>query len=365
MSRTSDTQTSSTSGYWSASSHSTVRSWSGEIVEPTERQELDLLASETLSLSDDDCASTATPTFSDKSEAPQAVAARNSGALSVEDIAKQLDFGSVTVLAQVGSHDATPHQTDALAACGESVSENLACSTAKDEAAASQTLITLCPDGSDSDSSSSIRVLQSTAASARPSCKRRAALESDSESEQVSARHQKAITQLLPQVPSSSVYNFEVSDSEHTSDADTPVSSGSCSPLEVSTAKPASCQPEKGAALIVLDSSEDDNATPWRRHSYLLCSSDSDEELSTAHKENLSPNQLALRLHSLHIRPTHTCVKPPKPPSTAHRPRVPQSLPPKAKHAVLVPSSPAPSKALPLATFKKQREGLAYEMFRE
>lgn len=79
MSRTSDTQTSSTSGYWSASSHSTVRSWSGEIVEPTERQELDLLASETLSLSDDDCASTATPTFSDKSEAPQAVAARNSG----------------------------------------------------------------------------------------------------------------------------------------------------------------------------------------------------------------------------------------------------------------------------------------------
>lgn len=78
MSRTSDTHTSG-SDYWSASGHSTVRSWSGAFVEPTERQELDLLASETLSQSDDDCASTATPTFSDKSEAPQAVAARNSG----------------------------------------------------------------------------------------------------------------------------------------------------------------------------------------------------------------------------------------------------------------------------------------------
>ena len=177
------------------------------------------------------------------------------------------------MLAQVSNHESTHHQTDAVAASGESIPEDRECLTPKVKAAASQTVITLCSEDSDSDSSSSQRVLQSTAASARPSCRRRAALDSDSESEQVSAHRQKANTQLLPQVPSTSVYTFDVSDSEESNDADTPVAAtGTHSSLEASPAHAASCQPEQAASVIVLDSSEEGNALSRRRHSYLLCS---------------------------------------------------------------------------------------------
>ena len=97
-----------------------------------------------------------------------------------------------------------------------------------------------------------------------------------------------------------------------------------------------------------------------------FCSSDSDEELSASHKENLSPTQLATRLQSLHIRPPRTSVKPLQPPSKGvHWPKAPQSLPPKAKHTQLPPSSPSISKAQSLARFKREREGLAYQLFQE
>lgn len=298
MSQTSDTHVSSLGDYWSASDHSSVQSWSSENVKPTEERELELLASETLSLSDDDCGSTATPTFSDECEAPQAVAAtgnsgrwgcvthsvvptaspncsRHIGLLSeiakVEDVAKQLDFGSVTVLAQLGSHDATHHQTDAAAACGRSVLEDVESCTSKLKAAASQTLITLCSEDSDSDSSTSQLALQVNAASARPSSRRRAALDSDSESEELS-RHCVNGATLPPQMPSTSVYNFDVSDSADTSDADIPdTDTGLRSPLEAPAPVRAGYQPEQGRSVIVLDSSEDDNAASCRPHSYLLC----------------------------------------------------------------------------------------------
>lgn len=82
MARTSDSRESSVSDYWSASDHSNTtgsdsfKSWSSSAaVKSTDQPELDLLASETLSLSDEDCASNITPTFSEKSEAPQAAGA--------------------------------------------------------------------------------------------------------------------------------------------------------------------------------------------------------------------------------------------------------------------------------------------------
>lgn len=78
MSRTSPTSDSRGSDFWSASDHTVETSGSFKSGSSnaawfsTDQPELDLLASETLSLSDEDCASNATPTFSDNSEAPQA-----------------------------------------------------------------------------------------------------------------------------------------------------------------------------------------------------------------------------------------------------------------------------------------------------
>lgn len=109
------------------------------------------------------------------------------------------------------------------------------------------------------------------------------------------------------------------------------------------------------------------NASSTQPLKFLLanCSSDSDEEVFTSRKENSSPDQLAKRLQSLHIKPPHTSVKPPQPPNRAHWPKVPKSLPPKAKHSLLPPSSPLASKAQSLASFKREREGLAYQLFQE
>lgn len=60
----------------SASDHSdTTGSGSFKSCSSRDLPELNLLASEALSLSEEDCTSNATPTFSDKSEAPQAAAA--------------------------------------------------------------------------------------------------------------------------------------------------------------------------------------------------------------------------------------------------------------------------------------------------
>ena len=110
------------------------------------------------------------------------------------------------------------------------------------------------------------------------------------------------------------------------------------------------------------------NARSTGRHTFLLaiCSIDSDEEPSTSHDENLSPNQLATRLQSLHIRPSHTAVKPTQPPNRGPpRPRIPQSLPPKAKHTLLPSPSLSVGKTQSLASFKREREGLAYQLFHE
>lgn len=78
MLRTSKSSESSGSDFWSASDHTVESSdsfksgFSGAASLSTDQPELDLLASEILSVSEEDCASDATPTFSDTSEAPQA-----------------------------------------------------------------------------------------------------------------------------------------------------------------------------------------------------------------------------------------------------------------------------------------------------
>lgn len=194
----------------------------------------------------------------------------------VEDVAKQLDFGSVTVLAQSGNQQDCHHHADAAAACARQVTQDPACCislTAVVEGAASQSQVTPYCEDSDSDNSSSHRVFQPTAASVRPSCRRRAALDSDSESEQVASQCQRGATQLIP-APLTSVYSFDVSDYEHDSDIDT-LGADSSLPLEASPSNATVHQHHKGASdpsVIVLDSSDDEaNVTSCRRNSYLLC----------------------------------------------------------------------------------------------
>lgn len=299
MSRTSPSSDSGGSDFWSASDQTAEtsgsfksRSSSAALIS-TDQPELDLLASEILSLSDEDCASDVTPTFSDNSEAPQAAAALSvSGWWSweahclvadaasklpchagpqdtgkVEDIAKQLDFGSASTLIQVGNQQESPDQADAAAACGTNLTQDLECyvsPTPEDAATASQSQFALCCEELDSDSnssSSSHHVLQSTAASARPSCRRRAALDSDSDSEQVSTQYQEGGTQLLTQVPSTSVYSFDVSDSDDASDADSP-RAGPSLPFEASLTSAAVHQHKQGVPdqnVIVLSSSEEED----------------------------------------------------------------------------------------------------------
>ena len=82
MAKSSDSYKSSVSDYLSASDHSNTtgsgsfKSWfSSAVVNSIDQSELDLLASETLSFSDEDCASDVTPTFSDKSGVPHAATA--------------------------------------------------------------------------------------------------------------------------------------------------------------------------------------------------------------------------------------------------------------------------------------------------
>ena len=125
----------------------------------------------------------------------------------------------------------------------------------------------------DSDSSSSHHLLQSTAASARPSCRRRAALDSDSDPEQVPTQCQEGMAQLLTQGPSTSVYTFDVSDSDHASDADTP-QAGPSLQLESFPSNAAACQRGKrisDCSVIVLDSSDEEELASCRRRDHLPC----------------------------------------------------------------------------------------------
>ena len=199
----------------------------------------------------------------------------------IEDIAKQLDFGSVTVLARLSNQQESQHQADAAAAYGRAYTEDLECirPTSKDAAAPSQSQLTLYCEESDRDSdsgssSSSHQVLQSTAASARPSCRRRAALDSDSDSEQVCTQRQEGLAQLPAQGPSTGVYTFDVSDSDHASDQDTPRASPRL-PLEALPSRAAACQRENSVSdcsVIVLDSSEEEeHGASCHRYNYLLC----------------------------------------------------------------------------------------------
>ena len=78
MARTSDSHGSlgSASDHSNTTSSGSFKSCSSSaVVKSVDQTEFDLLASETLSLSDEDSASNITPTFSDKSEAPQPAAA--------------------------------------------------------------------------------------------------------------------------------------------------------------------------------------------------------------------------------------------------------------------------------------------------
>lgn len=118
-------------------------------------------------------------------------------------------------------------------------------------------------EGSESTSSSNDGVLQSTAASARPSCRRRAALDSDSETEQTPGQSQQEGSY---QLPCTSAYDFDVPSSGHRSIADAP--QGNAAPSTVAADKrPLSSN------VIVLESSDEENKmmTSCSRNSYLLC----------------------------------------------------------------------------------------------
>ena len=184
----------------------------------------------------------------------------------------------MTVLAKLSNQQEFPCQADAAVAYRRAYTEDLECHirpTSEDAAAPSQSQVTLYCEESDSDSSNSgHQVLQSTAASARPSCRRRAALDSDSDSEQVPTQCQEGLAQLCTQGPSISVYTFDVSDSDHASDADTPPA-GPSLPLETLLSDAAASRQENRVCdgnVIVLDSSdEEEYGASSRQYSYLAC----------------------------------------------------------------------------------------------
>ena len=180
----------------------------------------------------------------------------------------------MAVLAQLSNRQEPSHEANTADACDNALTQNLdRCirPTSEDASTDSQRHVTLYCEESDNDSSSSDQFLQSTAASARPSCRRRAALDSDSDSEQVHTECQGGVAQLPTQGQNPSVYTFDLSDSDH---ADTP-EVGPSFPLEALLLNGAACQRKKSVSdhnVIVLDSSdEEEDIVSCRRHNHLLC----------------------------------------------------------------------------------------------
>ena len=230
---------SSGSDFWSASDHSSLtdsfRSWpSSEAESPAGLIEVDLIASETLSTSDGDTvASTATPTFSDLADASQGVAPPESGLCTLglllrsadvlaprccpvqpsawlvgeprvdgEEIAKQLDFG--------------PGLSNAEG-CSSSSSRPVAVADVNCVAISTEVCsLTAAPDSS----SSSNDDLQYTAASAKPTCRRRAALDSDSDVEQAETEQSLPFPSLALQKQSGAAYDFLIASSSQSGDSD-------------------------------------------------------------------------------------------------------------------------------------------------
>ena len=190
-------------------------------------------------------------------------------------MAKQLDFGSVAELAQLSNRQEPSHEANTADARDRAVTQSLGSlikPTPEDASPDSQRHVTLYCEESDNDSSSSSdQFLQSTAASARPSCRRRAALDSDSDPEQLHTQRQEGVAQLLTQGQKPSVYTFDMSDSDH---ADTP-EAGPSFPLEALPLNGAAFQRKKRVSdhnVIVLDSSdEEEDVVSCRRHNHLLC----------------------------------------------------------------------------------------------
>lgn len=183
----------------------------------------------------------------------------------------------MTALTQLSNQQEIPYEVDTVDTCDRGLTQELECcirSTPNDAATASQRHVTLYCEESESDSSSSHQVLKSTAASARPSCRRRAALDSDSDTEQVSTQCQAGVAQLLTQGPCTSVYTFDVSDSDHASDADTP-QAGLSLPLEALPSMVVACQRQKRVSdhsVILLDSSDEEEVVAsGRQYNHLLC----------------------------------------------------------------------------------------------
>ena len=96
-------------------------------------------------------------------------------------------------------------------------------------------------------------------------------------------------------------------------------------------------------------------------HSFhlLACSDAAAQDCKALQKENVSPDQLASRLRTLQIAPG-TAVKPPH----QLQPRHAQSLPPKPKQRPL-PTPLTVNKAKAPADFKRRREAMAYDLFRQ
>ncbi|DBA72109.1 TPA: hypothetical protein ACH3X2_010833 [Trebouxia sp. C0005] len=337
---------SSGSDFWSASDHSSLtesfHSWpSSEAGSPAGLIEVDLIASETLSTSDgDSVASTATPTFSDLPDASQ-----GEPRLDGEEIAKQLDFGPGPSNAEGYSSSSKPvfvGDVDSVAISTEACSFTAA---------------------RNSSSSSSDDDLQYTAASAKPTFRRRAALESDSDAEQAETEQSLPVRSLALQTQSA--YDLLIATSSQSGDSDSPEAQAITSSSR--TAQPLQSigtgDQRQSGNVIVLVSSDDDSDNG------MFCGGADirqavAEGTGAAHKENVSPDQLASRLHTLQIAP-NTAAKPSRQPRQVLLPRQPQSLPPKPSQRSLVSAPLTVTQAKSSAAFRRQREALAYELFRE
>ena len=199
----------------------------------------------------------------------------HTGTADDAEVAKQLDFGSEAVAENFGSHLYTDHYTEEARAASAQGSAASPQSLAPVQTTSPQP-VTPCFEESDSDSNSIGNVLQLTAIPARPNCRRRAALDSDSDTEQVATPSQQESTSPLLNAPSTSAYDFDASDSGHTSDADAIRARSNLSLSAACGGFVADAQQKSVSSVIVLDTSDEeaDLARRRRHNSYLLCRCD-------------------------------------------------------------------------------------------
>lgn len=163
-----------------------------------------------------------------------------------EEIAKQLDFGPGLSNAE-GCSSSSSSRPDVVG----DVVRDVNCVVSTEVCS-----FTAAPDSSSSDDD-----LQYTAASAKPTCRRRAALDSDSDAEQAETERSLPFPSLASQTQSGAAYDFLIASSSDTGDSDSAEAQDITSPSYTaqSLQSISTGGQRQSGNVIVLVSSDDDS----------------------------------------------------------------------------------------------------------